>query len=379
MRHANDDTLRILMAGPLPPPLGGTTVSFRSLVDALEARGDVAVRVVSTGGVRGRGLAGVAALFRLAGRTAKELCSADVVALFASTTGLHVLAPLFAQLARRSAVPLIIRKFGGSDFSNYAPPRRASILWGLRGAALYLAQTKALVERAKAAGLAHTEWYPNSRPMPELPDKDESGERTCRRFVFLGQMRGVKGVRELAEAAELLPAGVTIDVYGTLGFDVTEAELSAAARLDYRGTANPDEVHDILSSYDALVLPTYHEGEGYPGVVLEAYGAGLPVVSTRWRAIPELVDDGATGLLVEPRDAGSLRDAMLSLVDNAELYVRLREGVRERRGEFSDEIWSQRFVEHCPGVVLATGIPGALEPPEGVRSRDADCRHGREE
>lgn len=347
MRQANDGTLRVLMAGPLPPPLGGTSVSFRSLVDALEARGDVSVRVVNTGGVRGRGLASVAALFRLAGRTARELRGVDVVALFASTTGLHVLAPLFSRLARRGAVPLIIRKFGGTDFFDYTPPRRASILWGLRGADLYLAQTKALVERAKGAGLAYVEWHPNSRPMPELPDEDKSGERTCRRFVFLGQIRGVKGVRELAEAAELFPAGVTVDVYGTLGFDIKEAELTAAARLDYRGPANPDEVHDILSSYDALVLPTYHEGEGYPGVVLEAYGAGLPVVSTRWRAIPELVDNGVTGLLVEPRDAGALRDAMLSLVEDRRLYARLREGVRRTREQFSDEVWHERFLEYC--------------------------------
>ena len=354
MRQANDGTLRVLMAGPLPPPLGGTTVSFRSLVDVLEARGDVSVRVVNTGGVRGRGVASVAALFRLAGRTARELRGVDVVTLFASTTGLHVLAPLFSQLARRGAVPLMIRKFGGTDFFDYTPPRRASILWGLRGASLYLAQTKALVERAKGAGFAHVEWYPNTRPMPELPDEDEIGDRTCRRFVFLGQVHGGKGVRELAEAGERLPEGVTVDIYGPLGFDVQESELNGRDRVTYRGPVDSDDVHDVLLKYDALVLPSYHHGEGYPGVILEAYAAGLPVVSTRWRAIPELVDDGATGLLVEPRDAGSLRDAMLSLVEDTGLYARLREGVRARRREFSDEIWSERFVEYCRALV---GLP----------------------
>jgi glycosyltransferase involved in cell wall biosynthesis len=347
--QANDGTLRILMAGPLPPPLGGTSVSFQSLVDALKARDDLDVRVVSTGGVRGRGLAGVAALFRLARRIDREMRSADVAALFVSTTGLHVLAPLFSQLARRRAVPLIIRKFGGTDFSGFAPPRRASILWGLRGAALYLAQTKALVEQAKGAGLVQTEWYPNSRPMPELADASPR-EGGCRRFVFLGQVHSGKGIRELLDASDGLPAGVTVSIFGTLEFDVAESDFAGRRRVSYRGPVRPEDVHGVLSEHDALVLPSHHPGEGYPGVILEAYAAGLPVISTRWRAIPELVEEDVTGLLVPPYEAETLRLAMMALYEDAELYARLREGVLARRGQYSDVVWTDRFVDHCRRV-----------------------------
>jgi glycosyltransferase involved in cell wall biosynthesis len=350
LRSANDDTLRILMAGPLPPPLGGTTVSFRSLVDALEARGDVAVRVVATGGVRGRGLAGIAELFRLARRVSEELRSADVVTLFASTTGLHVLAPLFSHLARRRAVPLVIRKFGGTDFSDYAPLRRASILWGLRRAALYLAQTKSLVRQAVASGILKAEWYPNSRPMPELPE-DHPRDGSCRRFVFLGHVTVGKGIRELLDASDGLPEDVSVSVYGPLDFDIAPADFAGRRRVSYRGEVRPEEVHGVLAEHDALVLPSHHLGEGYPGVILEAYAAGLPVVSTRWRAIPELVEDKVTGLLVPPYEVEALRVAMSNLYEDPGLYARLRAGVRERRGEYSETVWSERFVEYCRRAV----------------------------
>ncbi len=266
--------------------------------------------------------------------------------LHVSTSGLHVIGPPVALVARLRSTPLVVRKFGGTDFFEYPPVRRWLILWTLRRADLYMAETKYLVRRARSAGLRNAEWYANSRPMPDLPDEQPRG-RECRRFVFLGQVHGGKGVRELVDAGDGLPDGVTVDIYGPLGFDIEERELAGRAGVTYRGPVGADDVPGVLAGYDALVLPSYHHGEGYPGVILEAYAAGLPVVSTRWRAIPELVEDGATGLLVEPRDAGALRDAMLSLIDDPELYARLRTGVRERRREFSDEVWSQRFVERC--------------------------------
>ena len=343
------DTVRILLAGPLPPPLGGTTVLFERLVRRLGEREDVSVEVVDTGRVRGRGLVGVARFFRLIVDVVRQARGQDVVTLHVSTSGLHAIGPPVALAARVRSTPLVVRKFGGTDFFEYSPLRRCLILWTLRRADLYLAETRDLVERARSAGLTNAAWYANSRPMPELPVEHSDG-RGCRRFVFLGQVHGGKGVRELVEAGERLPEGVTVDIYGPLGFDVQESELSGRERVTYRGPVDSDDVHGVLSKYDALVLPSYHHGEGYPGVILEAYAAGLPVVSTRWRAIPELVDDGITGLLVEPRDAGSLRGAMLSLVEDEELYARLCEGVRARRHEFSDEIWSQRFVEYCRGL-----------------------------
>lgn len=141
-----------------------------------------------------------------------------------------------------------------------------------------------------------------------------------------------------------LPGGLTVDLYGPLCFDVSLTELSGVPQLSYRGSVEPQDVHNLLLSYDALVLPSYREG--YPGVVLEAYAAGLPVVVARWIGVQELVDD-STGVLVEPRDASALRGAMLSLVENAELYARLREGVRRTREQFSDEVWHERFLEYC--------------------------------
>jgi glycosyltransferase involved in cell wall biosynthesis len=345
---AEGDPPRLLLIGPMPPPLGGTTVVFQRLADSVSRRNDVSVEIIETTGIRGSGRAAAGFLRRLR----RAIADADVVSLHVTTSGLAVLGPLVAFLAGAAGKPLVVRKFGGTDLLDYWAPRRALILWALRRANLYLAETKVLVERAAQAGLRNVVWFPNSRPMPALPD-DPSCRHACRRFVFLGQIHRRKGIRELIEAGERMDSGIAVDVYGPLGFDVDRSAFANLSRVRYRGVADPDRVHEALSSYDALILPSYHPGEGYAGTVLEAFAAGLPVVCTRWRALPELVDD-SSGILVEPRDAASLYEAMQRLVDDPGLYARLRAGVRLRRGLFSDTVWHERFVEHCCGLAVSS-------------------------
>lgn len=341
---------RVLMTGPLPPPAGGTTVLFEALATGLAAAGEFNVEVVGTGGIRGRGVRGVSALLGLAAAIWRGTRRADVVALHLSTTAMHILGPLVALTARLHGTPLIIRKFGGSSVFDLTGVRRALATWAVRRSRVYLAETKQLVEQARAEGLEQVDWYPNSRQMPELAPADEDAGRRCGRFVYLGQIRGEKGVRELVKAAAAFPDGMTVDLYGLTGFDVEAEELAGLSQLSYRGAVPPEEVHSLLLSYDALVFPSYYSGEGHPGVLLEAYAAGLPVVATRWRAVPEVVDD-TTGILVEPRDAGSLRDAMLELHNDPDLYSRLRAGVMARRGDFSAARAQERFSEFCRELI----------------------------
>jgi len=74
------------------------------------------------------------------------------------------------------------------------------------------------------------------------------------------------------------------------------------------------DVADILRASDMFMLSSRWEGN--PLSVMEAMAAGLPVVSTAVGGVPELVREGATGLLVPPEDAGALAQAMQALVDD---------------------------------------------------------------
>jgi glycosyltransferase involved in cell wall biosynthesis len=77
-----------------------------------------------------------------------------------------------------------------------------------------------------------------------------------------------------------------------------------------------------------FVMPSYYETFGIS--CLEAMAFGLPVVATRAGGLPEVVEDGVTGLLVPPGDSAALADAICRLLADADLRQRLGETGRER-------------------------------------------------
>ena len=90
----------------------------------------------------------------------------------------------------------------------------------------------------------------------------------------------------------------------------------------------------MLQAADVLVAPSVPtpEGrrEGIPVVLMEAMASGVPVVASRISGIPELVEDGASGLLVEPRQPEALAAALSSLYKNPGQWKRLSVGGRDR-------------------------------------------------
>ena len=82
----------------------------------------------------------------------------------------------------------------------------------------------------------------------------------------------------------------------------------------------------LYQAADLLVLPS--RSEGFANTLIEAMGCGLPVVATRVGGNPEIVEDGTTGILVAPGDAGALAAAIRELL--AEPERRRRLGARAR-------------------------------------------------
>lgn len=115
-------------------------------------------------------------------------------------------------------------------------------------------------------------------------------------------------------------------------------ELDVEETVQILGYVNHDRAKELLYESDLFLLPsiTASDGdkEGTPTILLEAQATGLPVVSTRHAGIPEIVDDGNTGLLVPERDVEALTTALQRLIESPEKWAEMgragRELVRER-------------------------------------------------
>lgn len=164
------------------------------------------------------------------------------------------------------------------------------------------------------------------------------------RFLFLGWANADKGLPELVEATRQLearggpPFEVTIVGDGEYGERLRELTAQGAlpAPIRWLGWVIGSDRSTELLRADALVLPTH--AEGFPNVVVEAMACGLPVISTPVGAIPEIVLDGETGILVPPRSVGRLVEAMDRLRANPTIASEMgRRGVERVRSRFALE------------------------------------------
>lgn len=149
--------------------------------------------------------------------------------------------------------------------------------------------------------------------------------------LFVGVLEAYKNVDGLAAAWRLaaprLP-GVTLQLVGDgTRRDAVEsllADLPAQARWAPR--LEPDGVVAAMDASTFLVLPSRSEGMGR--VVVESLARGRPVLGARVGGIPELVEDGVNGLLVDPADTGALADAIVRLATDRALLERLAAAAR---------------------------------------------------
>ncbi len=98
-----------------------------------------------------------------------------------------------------------------------------------------------------------------------------------------------------------------------------QRSLGLAGAVTFLGFRN--DVDALLRAADFFCIPTLSEGLG--SSILEAMAAGLPVVATRVGGIPEIVEEGKTGLLVPPSDPAALADSLVLLTTGAELRARM--------------------------------------------------------
>lgn len=340
-----------MIIGTLPPPIGGTSVLLKCLVDELNQRDDIELCVVDTsaGEKRGRWV-DVMRFFKLVYEILCNIKHVDVVSFHGVKSKMHFAGTIVYLLTRIWRRPFIIRMFGGENYTLQKGVRVRIVHWLMRKCHLCLVETKALVKALEESGINSVKWYPNNRPAIQ---EDNSEKRICRqhrKFIYLSHVRESKGIFELIAAAQKADFDIEIDVYGPFYDGLQKQDIEVCPGLRYCGVVSPGDVDDVLREYDIFLLPTHHKGEGYPGVVLEAYRAGLPVIATDWQAIPEIVDQ-TSGVLIPPYDSEALLETMRRLAEDDALFVKLREGARQKELLFDSKQWAFNFVDYCNNLL----------------------------
>lgn len=167
--------------------------------------------------------------------------------------------------------------------------------------------------------------------------KFEKGEYYC----YLGRVTEVKGIRTLCEAAKQLP--YKLKVIG--GGDILDELKATYPDIEFLGQKDWNEFRPVLEGAKFMVLPS-EWSENNPLTVIEAQSLGTPVLGSRIGGIPELIDDGMSGMSFESGNVEDLKDKIQTMWESKFDYERIAKNSVER---YSSETYYKKLMEIYKG------------------------------
>ena len=286
----------------------------------------------------------------------------DARALFALRTTLRKQTPsvihahgykalLYAMLARPSGLPLVVTHHGETANSRsvrlYEALARTLYQRVDRVFAVSNATTESLADAGVQRAKLRTVPNPVALPAPSTSKAEQDG--VAQPLLFIGRLSEEKGLDILlhALASPTTPRHLTLEVAGegpcAVQWKALARELGLEDRVRWLGLRS--DVPDLLSSAQALVLPSHREG--LPLVVLEAASCEVPVLASRVGGVPEVVWESETAVLVPPGDVAAWSKLLEDLPARCPA---LRRGARRRgaevRARYAPTRWAELTVAH---------------------------------
>jgi len=194
-------------------------------------------------------------------------------------------------------------------------------------------ETLGLKEELNHTGVNNVIYLPNFKDFSFAPNITKKVSLPLKIFFFSRVCRE-KGIELAVKAVKIInnKRGETVlvlDMYGPiekgykLGF---EKLLRSSKNLKYKGIISTfkEETYNILSGYDLMIFPTYHFGEGFPGVIVDSFIAGVPVLASDWKYNSEIVSDEKTGRLFKAQNLDDLIEKLKWFIEHPEKIIEMK-------------------------------------------------------
>lgn len=262
---------------------------------------------------------------------------------------------ILAKLMRRE----VTAHFHAGDINIYFPKQsrlgQGLIRWALADCTDFIAVSQESAgQLCKFAGSANITVIPNAIDTSVFLDHDSKLSRRNDadpiKLLFVGAMGKLKGETDLARALAILKNSgdqvrATFLGYGSGDLGNYCEEMGVTGLIEYMGAISMGERIKFFNRADIFVLPTY--AEAMPMSVIEAMAAGLPTISTTVGGIPELINDGEDGLLVQPGDIDALAKGISFLVNNDQARYEMGRRAQEKARKNMDIAeYSKRLKNH---------------------------------
>jgi glycosyltransferase involved in cell wall biosynthesis len=269
----------------------------------------------------------------------KKFRKYDHISLHGTANHFLFFGPIFVFFSKKFGKTISLKKTAGrfhTEYEAYGPFRKKLIQYVLKNADIVYFETKYLVDYFKHFN-KETYWHPNIRRNPNFTYKQKEYRK---KFAFISLVTETKGIDELLEVSNRLDDTYTIDIYGPVKSLKYTEEYFKDYKANFKGSLASHEVIEKLKEYDVIVLPSHDEG--YPGIFIEAFSYGLPVLTTSLPPILEIVKHEQNGIIVEPKNIDSLYEGFLAF--NTQNYTVMSKNSYDSFEQFDSLKQTQKLV-----------------------------------
>lgn len=188
----------------------------------------------------------------------------------------------------------------------------------------FLVEGKKMQYTLASAGFSNSVYVPNFKCIDYIPNRNEIITDRVR-FVFLSRVIPEKGCDTIIDAVVLLNAAYKnrfiVDFYGPFESEYESEfkhKIATINNVAYKGFLDlrDQKNYDTLAKYDVMLFPTYWAGEGFPGIIIDAFIAGLPVIASDWSLNADIIENGKTGVILRDNNVKDLAFAMSAMIEN---------------------------------------------------------------
>lgn len=200
--------------------------------------------------------------------------------------------------------------------------------------AIYV-ETQSMKDKLVLEGFSNILVLPNCKDLKIVNiSNDVEIKKEKYKLCTFSRVMKEKGIEEAVKAVLLVNSKLnktvfSLDIYGQV--DNAQIEwfkelcIQFPDYIKYRGTIAFDESTETLKSYDALMFPTFYEGEGFAGTAIDAFAAGVPVIASDWKYNMEIIQDKKNGFIFPTHNIDEMVKILLRIYYDPDILIPLKE------------------------------------------------------
>ena len=154
--------------------------------------------------------------------------------------------------------------------------------------------------------------------------------------------KGQQQIIELAKSIQVSQPDINFILIGS-GRDLKQLKQQSEGLENLKFIGQIDNIGDYLSSFDVFIFPSRHEGLG--SILLDAMDFSLPILGSNIGGIPELIEDGVNGFLVDVNNIEGYKDALNKIYRDKELRVKIQKNNLEKSKKYTSGIMADEYIK----------------------------------